>query len=139
MAKRRWAKALFIIGTVIALLCGNRLNRTVIASLGGSYSLLTEFGSDAAAMLYHKFNSFRDFSIIAAFICAVLLWLMISHVYKTLICTGAILAVYTVCCFVYYFCFLASPSAIALFIVKRALCSSFIIFVPILLYDKPLT
>ena len=138
MHKRRWTKPAFILCATIALIGGNLLKRKVISSLGGKYSLLTEFSSDVGANLMHKFNMFRDFSLIAAFVCSIILWLLILLCLKTAPCAVGIAMLYALSCSVYFFCFLGAPTAIALFAVKRALYSSLFITAPILLSDKPL-
>jgi len=137
MQKYRWAKFVFLVGAVAALLYGGALERTVIGALGGKYSLFTEFRSDTAANLMHKFDMFRDFTLIAAFVCAVLIWLMIMRGDKTVHLFISIATLYAIACLVFFIYFLEAPAAITSFAVKRALCSSFIIAAPILLYHKP--
>ena len=138
MGNRRLSKVVFIIGAIFAVFYGGSLKREVIGALGGEYSLLTEFRSDISANLMHKFNSLRDFTLIAAFVCAAILWLLIWRGCKALPCAAGAASLYAAACAVYYFCFLDAPAAIALFAVKRALCSSLYITAPILLSDKPL-
>ena len=138
MQKRSWPKLAFAALASASVLYGAKLNRAAIKALGGNYSLLTELKSDAAANLMHRFNNFRGFSLIAAFICIMLLWLLMRISRKTVFCTLGIYTLYALSCLVYYVCFLSAPNAIVWFALKRAVCSALFIAAPILLSDKPL-
>ncbi len=135
MQKRRWAKPAFILLALLDGIYGIRLKRAVINALGGEYSLLTEFRSDVSANLMHRFELFRNFSLAAAFICTVLLGLLLLRGCKMVRSGVAVLLVYAACCCAYFVFRLDMPSAILSFAVKRALCSSLILAIPIVFFD----
>ena len=115
-----------------SMVLGFRLNRKAVISLGGDYSLLTEFKSDLASNLMYSFEKFSNFSVLAALFCVLLLGLLIKHGYNLSLSLATVYFLYFLGCTVYLFAALGFSAVIFPFIIKRAILSSVFILIPLL-------